>query len=52
LGTKTDEAHVRRWPMSDFRNTIFYFIDREGEAIDVLRIMDARWVRDLTRVPR
>ena len=38
--------------MTDFRYTIFYVIDRDAEAIDVLRIMDARRVRDLKRVPR
>jgi plasmid stabilization system protein ParE len=52
FGSKTDEANVRRWPMTDFRYTIFYVIDREGGMIDVLRIMDARRVRDLKRVPR
>jgi plasmid stabilization system protein ParE len=52
LGTKTDEANARRWPMTDFRYTIFYLIDREGAAIDVLRIMDATRVRDLKRVPK
>ena len=52
FGTRTDEADVRRWPMTDFRYTIFYIIDREADAIDVLRIMDARRVRDLKRVPR
>ena len=52
FGSKTDEANVRRWPMTDFRYTIFYVIDREAKAIDVLRIMDARRVRDLKRVPK
>ena len=52
FGSKTDEANVRRWPMTDFRYTIFYVVDREAKAIDVLRIMDARRVRDLKRVPR
>ena len=52
FGSKTDEVNVRRWPMTDFRYTIFYMIDREADAIDVLRIMDARRVRDLKRVPR
>jgi plasmid stabilization system protein ParE len=50
LGSKTDEAQVRRWPMTDFRYTIFYRI--EQEVIDVLRIMDAGRVRNLKRVPR
>jgi plasmid stabilization system protein ParE len=52
FGSKTDEMNVRRWPMTDFRYTIFYVIVREVEAIEVLRIMDARRVRDLKRVPR
>ena len=26
FGAKTDEADVRRWPMTDFRYTIFYWI--------------------------
>jgi hypothetical protein len=38
--------------MTDFRYTIFYVIEREAGAIEVLRIMDARRVRDLKRVPR
>ena len=52
FGSKTDEANVRRWPMPHFRYTIFYVIDREVEAIDVLRIIDGRLVRDLKRVPQ
>jgi plasmid stabilization system protein ParE len=52
LGTMTDEADVRRWPMTDLRYTIFYCVDREGAEVDVLRIMDARQIRDLRHVPR
>jgi plasmid stabilization system protein ParE len=52
FGSKTDEAHARRWPMTDFSYTIFYVIDGEAETVEVLRIMDARRVRDLKRVPR
>jgi plasmid stabilization system protein ParE len=52
FGSKTDEVDVRRWPMTDFRYTIFYVIEREEDAIEVLRIMDARRVRNLKRVPR
>ena len=51
-GTMTDEVGVRRWPMTDFRYTIFYIIDREKETIDILRVMDGRQVRDLSQVPR
>ena len=50
LGSKTDDPHVRRWPMTDFQYTIFYRMDEV--AIDVLRIMDAGRVRNLKRVPR
>jgi plasmid stabilization system protein ParE len=52
FGSKTDEVDVRRWPMTDFRYTIFYVIERDEHAIEVLRIMDARRVRNLKRVPR
>ena len=52
LGTMTDEANVRRWPMPDFRYTIFYLIDRDDEAIDVLRVFDGRRVRNLKRLPK
>jgi hypothetical protein len=48
----TDLSNVRRWPMSDFRYTIFYLIDREVDAIDIVRIMDARRVRGLKHVPK
>ena len=52
FGTETDEADVRRWPMTDFRYTFFYKIDWSDDALDVLRVMDARQVRNLKRVPR
>jgi len=51
FGAKTDEANVRRWPMTDFRYTIFYWLDAEGQAIEVLRIMPGKQVGDLKRVP-
>ena len=52
FGTITNHEDVRRWPMTDFRYTIFYFIDWEKDRIDILRIIDARRVRDLKRVPK
>jgi toxin ParE1/3/4 len=52
LGVATGHEDARRWPMPEYAYAIFYRIDWEGEAIDVLRIMDARRVRDLKRVPR
>ena len=52
LGTKTDEANVRRWPMTDLRYAIFYVVDKDAAVLDVLRIMDGRRLRDLNRSPR
>ena len=52
LGTMTDEANVRRWPMPEFRYTIFYLVDRDDEALDVLRVIDGRRVRNLKRLPK
>ena len=51
FGVPTDEADVRRWPMPDFRYTIFYRLNRDKEVIEVLRIIDSKRVRDLNRVP-
>jgi plasmid stabilization system protein ParE len=42
FGTMTDEAEVR---------PIFYRVDTQGREFDVLRIMDARRVRDFRQVP-
>lgn len=52
FGTKTDEPNVRRWPMTDFRYTIFYWIDEKGGAIDVLRILPSEQLRNVNHVPR
>jgi plasmid stabilization system protein ParE len=52
FGAKTDEAEVRRWPMTDLRYVIFYSIDRDKDALVILRIMDGRRVQDLKRLPR
>ncbi|MGE0851890.1 MAG: type II toxin-antitoxin system RelE/ParE family toxin [Hyphomicrobiaceae bacterium] len=52
LGTMTDEGDVRRWPMTDFNYTIFYRTDMRVGELDVLRIMDARRIRNLQRLPR
>ena len=50
LGAPTDEADVHRWPLSEFRYTIFYRTRRD--TVEVLRIVDSSQLRDLTRVPR
>lgn len=52
FGTKTDEQEVRRWPMTDLRYTIFYQLNRDENALDVLRIMAGRQVEDLRHAPR
>ena len=52
FGAKTDEPNIRRWPMTDFHYTIFYVLERNVEAIEVLRIVDSKRVQNLKRVPR
>ena len=52
LGTRTNEANVRRWPMPEYRYTIFYLVERHDDRIDILRVMDGRRVRNVKRVPR
>ena len=51
FGRTTDERNVHRWPMGEFRYTIFYRIKWQTEALEVLRIIDSKRVRDLNRVP-
>lgn len=51
FGRKTDEPGVHRWPMGEFRYTIFYRLKPQTEALEVLRIIDSKRVRDLNRVP-
>lgn len=52
FGVATDESGVHRWPMGEFRHTIFYRISWERGVIEVLRIIDGKRIRDLKRVPR
>ena len=51
FGTKTDHTFVRRWPMMEYDYTIFYLIDWKDEALDILRVVDGRRVRNLRKVP-
>lgn len=51
FGRKTDERAVHRWPMGDFRYTIFYRTTPQTGTLEVLRIIDSKRVRDLNRVP-
>src|SRR5438445_9368274 len=51
VGTKTNHTgDVRRWPIKTHPYTIFYRIDWQEGAIDVLRVVDGRRVRNLKRV--
>jgi plasmid stabilization system protein ParE len=50
LGSKTDHnERARRWPMTQYGYAIFYRIGEE--ALDVLRVIDGKLVRDLHRLP-
>jgi hypothetical protein len=42
---------VRRWPMMEYDYTISYLIDWKDEALDILRVVDGRRVRNLRKVP-
>jgi plasmid stabilization system protein ParE len=50
FGAVTDEAGVRRWPMTDVKYTIFYVINGEATSIDILRVLSGRQVKNLKRV--
>lgn len=52
FGRPTDEQGVYRWPMTDFRYTIFFRVRREKRIIEILRVIDGRRVRNLKRVPK
>jgi plasmid stabilization system protein ParE len=52
MGAITDEPNVRRWPMPEFRYTIFYLLEREQDRVDILRVLDGRRVRNVGRVPK
>ena len=52
MGADMGYEETRRWPMRDYKYTIFYRIQWVEEFIDVLRIVDSAGVRNLKRVPR
>ena len=52
LGVATDEPNVRRWPMPEFRYTIFYRVAHETIGSISCGVMDGRRVRNVRRVPR
>jgi plasmid stabilization system protein ParE len=52
FGSHTDHHHdVRRWPMTQYAYTFFYRVDFAIATITILRVIDSRRVRDLSRVP-
>jgi hypothetical protein len=51
FGATTDHNDARRWPMTEYDYTIFHLIDWQDQALDVLRVVDGRCVRNLKRVP-
>jgi plasmid stabilization system protein ParE len=52
LGVATGHEDARRWPMPDYAYAIFYRIDWDADAVDVLRVIDGRRLQNLKRVPR
>ena len=52
MGAMTAELNVRRWPMPEFRYTIFYRLERKEARIDIRRFLDGRRGRDVRRVPK
>ena len=52
LGVATGHEDARRWPMPEYAYAIFYRVDWEADAVDVLRVVDGRRLRNLNRVPR
>jgi plasmid stabilization system protein ParE len=52
FGVLSDELNVYRWPMGEFRYTIFYRIRWEKGEIEVLRIINGKRLRNLRRRPR
>lgn len=52
LGVAMGHKDARRWPMPNYDYAIFYRVDWDADAIDVLRVVDRRRVRNLRRVAR
>ena len=50
-GTPTDEPLVYRWPLAQYRYTIFYRFDPDQRIVEVVRIVHASRIRALGRVP-
>ena len=52
LGVDLGHRGTRRWPMAEYKYTIFYRVDWIAECIDVVRVVESSRVRNLKRVPR
>lgn len=50
-GAPTDEPNVYRWPLSDYRFSIFYRFDPTHEAVEIVRVVRSSRVRNLRRIP-
>ena len=50
-GAKTDRHDVYRAPISRHRLTVFYRVDADEDAIEIVRVVRAGRVRNLRRVP-
>jgi plasmid stabilization system protein ParE len=52
LGVDIGHKEMRRWPMTEYKYTIFYRVEWDKEYIDVVRVVESSRVRNLKRVPR
>lgn len=52
LGVATGHEDARRWSMPEYPYAIFYRIDWDADAVDVLRVVDGRRLLNLKRVPQ
>jgi toxin ParE1/3/4 len=51
IGAKTDEPNLYRYPLARYRYTIFYRVDEQRDALEVVRVVHGARVRDLGKVP-
>lgn len=52
FGRETDHRGAYRWPMKKYRYTIFYVINWQEGAIEVVRVVASGRVRNLKKIPR
>lgn len=51
IGVKTDEPDLFRYPLSRYRYTIFYRVNKGRDTLEVVRVVHAARVRDLGKPP-